>query len=320
MELIRGLHNLRDKHRGCVATIGNFDGVHLGHRKVIAQVKQRAAELQLPAVAVVFEPQPREYFAGDQAPPRLTRFGEKMRLLAAEGIDRVVCLSFNARLQSMTAEAFIDELLLRGLAVRHFVVGDDFRFGCDRMGDYPLLERAGETYGFTVVNTETFLVEAERVSSTRIRSLLSNNQLDEAEQLLGRRYAIHGRVLHGQKLGRQLGAPTANVRMHRFASPMRGVYCAWLRVAGSEKRWPAVCNIGVRPTVSGAKHPVLEAHILDFDGDLYGRLVSVEFASFVRAEQRFDGLASLQQQILHDIEQARCYFASVSETFRTSHD
>lgn len=217
MELIRGLHNLRDRHRGCVATIGNFDGVHLGHRKVLAQVKAKAAELGLPSVAIIFEPQPREFFGGDAVPPRLTRFDEKVRLLAAEGVDRVLCLTFNARLRQMCATDFIDELLLKGLAVRHFVVGDDFRFGCDRRGDFTMLTEAGKRHGFSVEHTATFAIYDERVSSTRVRQALVQNDFDLAARLLGWRYAVTGRVMHGQKLGRQLGVPTANVRMHKYA-------------------------------------------------------------------------------------------------------
>lgn len=307
MELIRGLHNLRDKHKGCVATIGNFDGVHLGHCRVLDQVKQKAEQLGLPSVVIVFEPQPREFFAGDKAPQRLTRFGEKVRLLDAEGIDRVLCLSFNNRLRSMSADQFIEQLLLQGLAVQHFVVGDDFRFGCDRTGDYNMLAKAGQVHGFSVVNTETFLSEDERVSSTRIRQVLLNNDLAQAKELLGRPYAISGRVVVGQQLGRQLGVPTANVRMHRYASPLRGVYTVIATLADG-RQVQGICNIGMRPTVNGTQ-PVLEAHLFDFNEDIYGSLLSIEFQSFVREERRFDGLEQLKQQITQDIEEARAFFA-----------
>jgi len=306
MELIRGLHNLREKHRGCVATIGNFDGVHLGHRQVLAQVKAKAQELNLPSVVITFEPQPQEFFAGDKAPPRLTRFSEKYRLLQAEGIDRHLCLTFNERLRSMTAEQFVQELLLRGLAVEHFVVGDDFRFGCDRSGDYNMLCEAGKRHGFTVVNTETFLSAQERVSSTRIRSVLMQNDLSTAAKLLGRPYTVAGRVMHGQKLGRQLGVPTANVRMHRFACPLRGVYA--VEVKGANFTGQGVCNVGVRPTVCG-QQPVLEAHLFDFNEDIYGQLLTVEFKQFIRDEQKFSGIEALKQQIFADIEAVRDFFA-----------
>lgn len=305
MELIRGLHNLREKHRGCVATIGNFDGVHLGHRQVLAQVKAKARELNLPSVVITFEPQPQEFFTGDKAPPRLTRFSEKYRLLQAEGIDRHLCLNFNDRLRAMTAEQFVQELLLHGLAVKHFVVGDDFRFGCDRTGDYNMLCDAGERHDFTVVNTQTFLSAEERVSSTRIRSVLQQNNLETAAALLGRPYTVSGRVMHGQKLGRQLGVPTANVRMHRYACPLRGVYA--VEVKGPDFSAQGVCNVGVRPTVCG-QQPVLEAHLFDFDKDIYGQLLTVEFKQFVRDERKFSDIDALKQQIFADIEDVRTYF------------
>ncbi|WP_417583131.1 bifunctional riboflavin kinase/FAD synthetase [Nitrincola sp.] len=307
MELIRGLHNLRDKHRGCVATIGNFDGVHLGHQKVLTQVKQKAAEMGLPSVVIIFEPQPREFFAGSDAPPRLTRFDEKVRLLRDQGIDRVLCLTFNARLRSMSAQAFVDELLLNGLNVRHFVVGDDFRFGCDRTGDYAMLEATGAAHDFSVEHTHTHLINDQRVSSTLIRETLMRGDFELAEQLLGRPYRVTGRVQHGNKLGRELGVPTANVRMHRFRCPLQGVYTVTARVGQHERE--AICNVGVRPTING-RLPVLEVHLFDWDQDLYGQLMQVEFLHFLRPEKRFDGLDALKTQIFSDIETARLWFAN----------
>jgi len=311
MELIRGLHNLRDEHRGCVATIGNFDGVHLGHRCVLDQVKQKGKELGLPTVAIIFEPQPQEFFAGEKAPRRLTRFSEKIRLLAAEGVDRVLCLTFNNRLRNLSADEFVEKLLLEGLDVRHFVVGDDFRFGCDRSGDYAMLARAGQQHGFTVANTATFEIDAERVSSTRVRKVLDANDLALAARLLGRPYAISGRVVLGQQLGRQLGVPTANVRMHRYPSPLTGVYAVTATLADGRKV-NGIANIGNRPTVNG-HFPVLEAHLFDLNENLYGSLLSVEFRHHIRAERKFDGLDELKKQIFNDIDEARAYFASRPE-------
>lgn len=306
MELIRGLHNLRERHRGCVATIGNFDGVHLGHQAVLEQVRTRANELGLPAVVISFEPQPREFFTKHQAPPRLTRFTEKYRLLAAQGMDRYLCLTFNERLRTMTADTFIKELLLSGLSVKHFVVGDDFRFGCDRQGDYAMLCKAGERYGFSVANTKTLVAEGDRISSSLIRNLLKQHNFKRAEQLLGRPYKVSGRVMHGQKLAQQMGFPTANIRMHRFPCPLQGVYAVNVKWQQFSKN--AVCNIGMRPTVKG-KQPVLEVHLFDFNGNIYGQLLSVEFKQFVRKEHAFDSIDSLKYQILKDIEQVREYFA-----------
>lgn len=309
MELIRGLHNLRERHQGCVATIGNFDGVHRGHKTVLRQVQAKAKALGLPSVVIIFEPQPREFFTPDAAPPRLSRFGEKVRLLETQGVDRVLCLMFNARLRSMSANQFIQQLLVEKLNVKHFVVGDDFRFGCDRRGDFQLLQQAGRQYGFSVEETATCEIDAERVSSTRVRAALQAHDFTLAQRLLGRPYRVTGRVMHGQKLGRELGFPTANVRMHRFACPLRGVYVVAGILAG--RQYQGVCNVGVRPTVHG-RRPVLEVHLLEFDGDLYGELMQVEFLHFLREECRFDGLDALKAQIRVDVETARQWLASTS--------
>lgn len=224
MQLIRGMHNLRAEHRGCVATIGNFDGVHLGHQAVIGQLAEKASELHLPSVLITFEPQPLEYFAPAKAPARLTRFREKVQALRRFSVDRLLVLPFNARLAQMRAEAFIEDLLVEGLGVHYLVVGDDFRFGKDRAGDFAMLQGAGERHGFQVVNMHTFAIDGERVSSTRIRSALTRGDMAMAERLLGRSYRMSGRVAHGEKLGRQLGFPTANIHIHRKATPLQGIF------------------------------------------------------------------------------------------------
>ncbi|MGB0732612.1 MAG: bifunctional riboflavin kinase/FAD synthetase [Pontibacterium sp.] len=308
MELIRGLHNLRDRHQGCVATIGTFDGVHTGHHAVLAQVKEKALALGLPSVVITFEPQPKEFFAQDKAPPRLTRFNEKMRLLMAADVDRVLCLTFNKRLRNMSADQFVKTILVDGLGIKHFVVGDDFRFGCDRRGDYTMLQGAGAQYGFSVVNTVTRVLNGQRVSSTRTRALLQANQLDEAAALLGRPYSVTSCVVHGQKLGRQLGVPTANLRIGRYPCPLVGVYAVDVTMPDGSYE-PGVCNVGVRPTVNGLV-PSLEVHLLAVAGspNLYGQKLTVTFSKFLRAEQRFDGLDALKEQIFKDIEQARDFF------------
>ncbi len=303
MELIRGLHNLRDQHRGCVATIGNFDGVHLGHHRVLAQVSEKARALQLPSVAIVFESQPREFFQGAEAPPRLTRFRDKLELIRDHGIDRLFCLHFNQRLRSLTGEQFVDQLLLSGLAVNYFVVGDDFRFGCDRAGDFELLQRYGTSHDFTVVNTRTHLIDGERVSSSRIRRVLAQHDFQLAKRLLGRPYRVAGKVIHGRKLGRQLGLPTANISLHGKRLAFDGVYVVDA-ITDDGQRHAAVANIGVRPTVNGDA-PLLEVHLLDFDRALYGQRLMVEFLAPVRPEQKFDGVEALRQQIQDDIRFAR---------------
>lgn len=315
-ELIRGLHNLRPRHRDCVATIGSFDGVHLGHRAIIAQLRQRAAEQGVPSVVIVFEPQPHEFFSGEKAPARLMRFKEKVLSLFEAGVDRVLCLQFNDRLRSLGAEAFVREVLVDGLAIRHLVVGDDFRFGCDRSGDYRLLQKIGAGAGFTVEDTATVEIEGKRVSSTRIRAALEAGDFELAAALLGKPYRITGRVAPGRALGRQLGAPTANVRLHRYRSPLVGVYTVRTRATDGSELAPGrqvidgVANVGFRPTVEGeGAQPLLEVNLFDFSGDLYGRELAVEFCHKLRDEEKFDSLEILKARIAQDIEDAKVWFA-----------
>ncbi|MFN2332573.1 MAG: bifunctional riboflavin kinase/FAD synthetase, partial [Halomonas sp.] len=303
MQVIRGLHNLRDEHRGCVATIGNFDGVHRGHQAILDQCREQAAKLQLPVTVVVFEPQPREFFAGDQAPPRLALLRDKVRLLDEAGVERVLCLPFNDALRSLTAEAFVDKVLIDGLGVRHLVVGDDFRFGCDRRGDFHLLTEIGEQRGFGVEHTRTFTIDDDRVSSTRIRTLLASGNFDAAARLLGRPYQLGGRVVADQKLARTIGVPTANLPQPVRSLALHGVYAVVSELPDG-RRLPGVANIGWRPTV-GSTRPVLEVHLFDFDGDLYGQTVETELVAFLRGEMAFDGLDALKVQIEADAAAAR---------------
>ncbi|TBW06574.1 bifunctional riboflavin kinase/FAD synthetase [Azotobacter chroococcum subsp. isscasi] len=306
MQLVRGLHNLRPQHRGCVVTIGNFDGVHRGHQAILARLRERATELGLPGCVVIFEPQPREFFAPDSAPPRLTRLREKLELLAAEGVDRVLCLAFNRRFCQLSAQAFVQSVLVDGLGVRHLEVGDDFRFGCDRAGDFAFLRQAGAAEGFTVEAAVTVEVDGLRVSSTRLRAALHHGDLPLAERLLGRPFSLCGRVLHGQKLGRQLGTPTANVQLKRRRVPLGGVYLVSTELDG--RCWPGVANIGVRPSVAGDGRAHLEMHLLDFAGDLYGRHLRVTFHHKLRDEERFSSLEALKTAIDADIAAARAYW------------
>ncbi|MFK8332114.1 bifunctional riboflavin kinase/FAD synthetase [Pseudomonas sp. BJa5] len=306
MQLVRGLHNLRPQHRGCVATIGNFDGVHRGHQAILARLRERAAELGVPSCVVIFEPQPREYFAPDTAPARLARLRDKVALLAAEGVDRVLCLSFNQRLSKLSAAEFVDTILVDGLGVKHLEVGDDFRFGCDRVGDFEFLQQVGLSQGFTVEAAQTVELDSLRVSSTQVRQALAKADFALAERLLGRPFRISGRVLHGQKLARQLGTPTANIQLKRHRVPLTGVYLVSVELDG--KAWPGVANIGVRPTVSGDGSAHLEVHLLDFAGDLYGRRLTVEFHHKLREEQRFASLEALKSAIDADIAAARAHW------------
>ncbi len=316
MQLVRGLHNLRPRHRGCVATIGNFDGVHRGHQAILARLRERAAELGLPSCVVIFEPQPREFFSPDRAPARLTRLREKLQLLSEQGVDLVLCLAFNRRLRELSAAEFVHATLVEGLGVRHLEVGDDFRFGCDRAGDFNFLLKAGAAEGFTVEAATTIEVDGERVSSTRLRQVLAAGDLLQAEALLGRPFGITGRVMHGQKLGRQLGAPTANVQLKRRNTPLSGVFVVSLELDG--KPLAGVANIGMRPTVESDGRPHLEVHLLDYRGDLYGRLVQVTFLRKLRDEQRFASLEALKTAIDADIAAARDYWRA--SPFTTSQD
>jgi riboflavin kinase/FMN adenylyltransferase len=304
MQLVRGLHNLKPAHRGCVATIGNFDGVHLGHQSVFRHLMEKGEAFDLPTTVVTFEPQPREFFQADTAPARLTRLREKLQAIHDVGIDRVVVLEFNKRLAAMHAEVFVQELLVEGLGARFLSVGDDFRFGRGREGDYSLLQQMGQEHGFEVENMNTYKLDADRVSSTRIRELLTEGDFVTANEYLGRSYRICGRVSHGDKRGRTIGFPTMNVNLHRRVSPLRGVYA--VKVDGLEEAsLPGVANIGIRPTVEGDPRYLLEIHLFNFDRSVYGAHVSVEFVQKLRDEKRFEDFDQLRQQILLDAEAAK---------------
>ena len=306
MELIRGLHNLQPKHRGCVATIGNFDGVHLGHQAVLGQLAEKSDELCLPATVITFEPQPQEYFAPDKAPSRLTKFREKLQALRRFSVNQLLSLSFNHRLAEMGADEFIRRILVDGLGVRYLVVGDDFRFGHGRTGDFAALQAAGEQHGFEVVHMHTFEVDGERVSSTRIRQAMSSGDMQSATRLLGRDYRMSGRVAHGEKLGRELGFPTANIHLHRKVSPLQGIFVVEVfGIAGEPLQ--GVASIGTRPTVDG-KRVILEVFIFDFDQEIYGKYLQVSFLHKLRDELRFDSLEELKVHIQQDVDAAQAFF------------
>lgn len=252
MEFIRNLSQLRPRHQGCVATIGNFDGVHLGHQIVLQQLAAKASELQLPTVVIIFEPQPQEFFAPNTAPARLTRLREKLLAMRRYGVDRVLCLRFNAQLSALTAQAFIQQVLVNGLGIRHLVVGDDFRFGQKRAGNFTTLLEAGKSSGFSVESQKTFILGNERVSSTRIRKALMSGDMQGAKVLLGRPYSLSGRIGYGQQRGRSIGFPTANIFLHRQISPIIGVFAVKLHGI-TAKPLAGVANLGTRPTVDGSQ-------------------------------------------------------------------
>ena len=303
MEVIRGRHNIRPEHHGCVATIGNFDGVHLGHRALIGQLATLGRERAVPTTLVTFEPQPQEFFAGENAPPRLTRLREKLGALRALPLDRVALLRFDERLCAMSPVEFVESFLVAGLGVRVVVAGGDFRFGYRGEGNFDLLVSLGGQHGFDVVRRETCRVRGGRVSSSWIRDALANDELEIARELLGRPYAVNGRVVRGDQRGRTIGFPTLNIpiRLHRPA--LYGVYA--VRVAGLEEReLGAVANLGTRPTVDG-RGVVLEAHVFDWSGDAYGRCVDVSFVAKIRDERKFDTFDALKLQIGRDGARAR---------------
>jgi riboflavin kinase / FMN adenylyltransferase len=307
MELIRGLKSLKPRHRGTVASIGNFDGVHLGHRAVLRELGLKAREFGVPATAVVFQPMPQEYFARERAPARLTRFGEKWPLLAAAGVDRVLCLRFGRELAQMAPEAFIEEILVQGLGVKHLAVGDDFRFGRERRGDFAMLQQAGAAQGFKVADTASLMLEGSRVSSSRIRALLIEGDMQGAARLLGRPYSLSGRVMYGEQLGRKLGFPTANMALMRHLAPVGGIFAARVHGLGDAPH-DATAYVGHRPAVDGTQ-TLLETHLLDFSGDIYGRKLEVELLQRLREDRHFDSLDALTDQMQKDVQAARAWLA-----------
>ncbi len=307
MEFVRGIHNLLPRHRGCALTVGNYDGVHLGHQAMIEVLKARAAALGVPAVVLAFEPSSKEFLDPVNAPPRLTRWREKFVSLAANGVDRFVSLHFDERVRDMAPDDFVQHLLIDALGARHIVVGPDFRYGSHAAGTYDSLRAMGRRHGIDVEQIQGIVCDGARVSSTRVREELAQADYDGAARLLGRRYHMMGRVAHGKKLGRELGFPTANLPLKRRKSPVWGVLA--VRVHGIEGRaLPAVASLGTRPTVNGVE-PLLEVHVFDFAGDLYGLPIEVEFVQKLRDEEKFPTLDAMVAQMQVDAAQARAALA-----------
>jgi riboflavin kinase/FMN adenylyltransferase len=303
MELLRGLHKIPHRQLGCVLTVGNYDGVHLGHQQMIGVLKARARELRSAATVLVFEPSSKEFIDPRGAPARLTRWREKFLALESLGVDRLVTLRFDEHMRGMTPQAFVDELMVRGLGARHVVVGHDFRYGCNAGGNIETLKTAGLQHGFGVEEMAPFVFDGVRVSSTAVRERLQRGEYVSAGRLLGRPYRMTGRVVHGQELGRTLGFPTANLRVRRRRSPVDGVLA--VRVFGIDARpLPAVASLGTRPTVGGGEW-LLEVHLFDFSADLYGRMIEVEFVAKLRDEVKFDSLDAMLVQMKVDAAAAR---------------
>jgi riboflavin kinase/FMN adenylyltransferase len=302
MELLRGTTELRDSQRGGIVTLGSFDGLHRGHQVLLEQTVQWARQLAAPSAMLTFEPMPREFLHATNPPARLTNFRERWRLLEPAGLDTLIVLRFNDRLRSLTGEQFV-EMLTSDLKVQGLVVGHDFRFGKAGQADATFLSEAGLRHGFAVTVVEPVVAAGERVSSTVIREALAAGRFDQARALLGRPYSIRGRVVPGAQLGRQLGFPTANIRVRRRKLPLGGIYA--VRVHGIKKQaMGGVASLGTRPTVDGVE-PLLETFVFDFSGDLYGRELEIEFVAHLRNEERFESLEALVAQMRIDESRAR---------------
>ncbi len=326
MEIIRGLHNLSPQKQACVATIGNFDGVHSGHQHILAQLAQKATEALVPSLVIIFEPQPQEFFVPQRAPARLTRFRDKAEVIADCGIDKLLVIHFNSAFSQLSADDFVQQILVDKLRICYLQVGDDFQFGKERQGNFSLLQERGKQLGFEVESTPTFAIADKRVSSTRIRQALMAGDMELTRQLLKRPYWMSGHVQHGAKLGRTIGFPTANIPLHRETPAVSGVFAVrlWGKDLGickdslvqdsnntdlldDKQGIDGIANIGYRPTVDGKKG-LLEVHLFNFSGDLYGNLVHVDFLHKIRNEMKFSSFELLKEQIKNDVIMAKAYF------------
>jgi len=312
MQLIRGLSHLEPFKNGCVLSIGNFDGLHLGHRAVIRKLVERGKVLGLPVVIMFFEPQPLEYFLGDNAPSRLMRLREKVIEMAKLPVDNLLIVRFNQNFANRDAEQFIEHILIKTLNVKHLVIGDDFHFGKARRGNFGMLKEKGRLNGFTVEDTGSFQLGGLRISSTLIRDALVAGDLKRAEKLLGHCYSVCGRIAHGDKLGRTIGYPTANIRMHRKNTPVNGVFAVTMTgIDGLE--FEGVANVGTRPTLDGGSKVILETYLFDFNKEIYGRYVEVHFHQKIRDESRFHSLEELKAQIVKDVAETKKIFAETKK-------
>lgn len=306
MQVLRGIPGRASAPS--VLTIGNFDGVHRGHQALLKLLTDQARSRVLPAVVLTFEPHPREYFSPANAPARLASLREKLLLLAACGVDRVHVCRFDARFAALTADDFIERVLVRGVAVRHLIIGDDFRFGARRRGDFAMLEAAGAAHGFTVEAMPTLDIDGERASSSAIREALAQDDLDRAAELLGRPYSIAGRVVHGDRIGRTLGFPTVNIQMKHRRPALSGIFAVAVEGLG-DAFVAGVASIGVRPTITDSGRPTLEVHLFDWTRDCYGAHLRVHFLHKQRDEAKFSSLDALTAQIARDADEARDWFA-----------
>lgn len=309
MQVFRGI-----PHRAaqsCALTIGNFDGVHLGHQALLAELQAQARRVALPAAVLTFEPHPREFFTPDSAPARLTSLREKMLLLDAQGVDHLYICRFDGQFASHSADDFVERVLVQGLSTRHLIIGDDFRFGKGRGGDFAHLQRAGAAHRFVVEAMQTVMVGGERASSSAIRTLLAQGDMAHAARLLGRPYSIAGRVVHGNRLGHQLGFPTANIQLKRIRLALAGIFAVTVECIDAAPL-PGVASLGLRPTVQGDGRYHLEVHLFDFDRDLYDAHLRVNFLHKLRDEVKYDSLEALTAQIARDCQDARDFLNRMS--------
>lgn len=304
MRLLRGLGHLPANLR-CVATIGNFDGIHTGHQALLRALNANAKAMDLPSLVIIFEPQPKEFFAKGQAPARLTNLREKLQAFAHFEVDYVLCLPFNQRLRSLSALDFIQTVLVQGIGLKHLIVGDDFRFGHDRSGDFTLLHQQGQTLGFKVNDTDTVVEQGERISSTRVRDALAQGNLSVAQALLGRPFSMSGRVAFGRQLGRKLNTPTANILVKRQRLPLSGVFAVSAQDEQNGQQFLGVASLGIKPTITDIPEPSLEVHLFNYAGNLYHRHLRVEFVAKIRDEKKFSDLAELQRAIDADKHAAK---------------
>ena len=309
MELIHGIDQLQTRHRPSVVSIGNFDGVHRGHQTVIATLLKKSHELGAPSTVVTFDPLAREFFQPESV-VRLTSVEERARLLFELGVEQVLCIPFTEQFAAYSPEGFIEDVLIDGLDVKYLSVGDDFRFGKHRAGDFELLQSVGRARGFEVKSHDTFTLDGERVSSGRVRDAIQAGDFLLASTLLGRDYAIRGRVVRGQQIGRTIDYPTANIVLENYRLAVNGVYAVWVELANGDQI-AGVANVGNRPTVDGSEHR-LEVHLFDFDGDIYDQTINVMFHHKIRDEQKFDSIQVLREQIAIDAQQAREFLAETT--------
>lgn len=300
MKIIRGIDNLNNQFTQCVLTLGNFDGVHLGHQQLINHLIKQSKKLNLPTVVMLFEPQPLEFFCKQNAPARLTSFKEKVELIKNLGIDYIIAVPFTQTFANMLAPDFIQDWLINKLQAKYIVIGDDFRFGRERKGDINLLQQYTHNNQFVVESMPTFVWNDLRISSTAVREALFNSDFKLAHCLLGRNYAIEGKVVHGNALARQLGFPTANIHLNRKKPALQGVYFVKVKNCCSNQHYHGIANIGIRPTIEGKK-AILEVNLFDFSGDIYGQYLDVIFVHKLRDEKKFDSLTDLKQQIAQDV-------------------